>query len=395
MARVVFLNRFYWPDEVATAQLLTDLAERLVVRGHEVVVITSRPNRPDIAREETHHGVRIIRVRVSRAKGTGVVAKAVDYATYFATALWRLWREASRDTIVVALTDPPLLGIAAWLAGRAGGARIVHWAQDVYPELAISLSGHSWLRVFRPLRDLAWRRADRCVAISNGIAGKFLTAGVPASHITVIENWSPLAGAEPDAADVAALKAAWHLEAKFVVAYSGNFGRVHDLDSVIALARAMQPDSTIAFLLIGDGAQRSVIAAAASGLPNVMLQPPQPRARLAAALAVADAHLVTLRAGCENLVFPSKLYGIAAIGRPVIFIGPPGCEVAEVVRQNQIGYAGSPGQIAELAAEIRRLAAEPEARARLSAAGQRFGASRTADTAAAKWETLLEGLRTC
>ena len=67
--RALFLNRFYWPDEPATAQLLTDLAEALAARQVTVVVITSHPDNPAVPAEETRRGVHILRVRGSRWAG--------------------------------------------------------------------------------------------------------------------------------------------------------------------------------------------------------------------------------------------------------------------------------------------------------------------------------------
>ena len=110
--RALFLNRFYWPDEPATAQLLTDLAEALAARPLAVVVITSHPGGPAVPAEETRRGVRILRVRGSRwALRLGLIGKAADYGSFYLAALWRLLLTARRGDTVVAMTDPPLLGL--------------------------------------------------------------------------------------------------------------------------------------------------------------------------------------------------------------------------------------------------------------------------------------------
>src|SRR5206468_3558862 len=109
---------------------------------------------------------------------------------------------------------------------------------------------------------------------------------------------------------------------------------------------------------IGDGAQRAELEAEAArrGLPNVSFFPTQPRAQLAETLGVGDLHLVTLRPGCERLVFPSKLYGIAAVDRPVLFIGPPDCEIARIVATNGLGIIATRDDVPETAARILQLA---------------------------------------
>ena len=115
----------------------------------------------------------------------------------------------------------------------------------------------------------------------------------------------------------------------------------------------------------------------------------------AVALAAADVHLVTLLSGCEQLVFPSKLYGVAAAGRPVAFIGPADCEVARLVREEGLGVAGTPDRLAELAASLRQLQADPDRRSRHGAAAVHFAAAHDAGHAVARWQTLLQGLRAC
>lgn len=393
--RAIFLNRFYWPDEPATAQLLTDLAEALAAQGVEVIVIASHPGRADVPGEESRRGVRILRVRGTRwARRFGLLGKVADFATFFLAALWRLFAEVRRGEAVVALTDPPLLGVGAWLVTELRGARLYHWVQDIYPEVAIELAGQRWLAVLRPLRNLAWRRAARCITLGTDMAAVLAAAKVPPEKIALAPNWAP-AGLVPPPPDTATvLRADWGLTGKFVVAYSGNLGRVHDLEPVLEVAAQLRSDPRIVFVFIGAGAQRSALEAAAQrlGLTNLQFHPPQPRARLLAALALGDIHLVTLRPGCEPYVFPSKLVGVAAIGRPVVFIGPRDCEVARIVASppHPFGLAFDRSETAAIASSLRSLAASPVECNRLSSAAVHYAAEvGSAEQAANQWHTWL------
>ncbi len=396
MARLIFVNRFYWPDETATGQLLTDLAEALAAHGHEVTVVTSRPSQlpPDFT--GVHRGVRIAHVGSTRTDRGGLIGKAIDFATFYAGALWQLVLQMQRGTFVVAMTDPPLIGIGAWLIAKVRRGKLVHWVQDIYPEIAMELTGHSWLRVLRPLRNAAWRRADACVTLGNDMAGRITAAGVAPARLSVIHNWAPrgvcMSSAIP--ADTAAIRAAWGLTDKFVIAYSGNLGRVHDLDAVLELAAALRPSPNIALAIIGGGAQRERLqaAAAAQGLSNVHFFSAQPRAQLSASLAAANLHLVTLKPGCEDIVFPSKLYGIVAVGRPVIFIGPRACEMARCITENGFGLTASREALPELGLAIQRLSTDASARHQLTQAAVRFAASHTPAAAVTRWLELLARL---
>lgn len=392
MARVIFLNRFYWPDEPATAQLLTDLAGQLAARGRAVSVITSHPGTDGIPRDETHRGVRIIRVGGRRAGHPGLLGKATDWGTFLLAVTGRVLREARPGDTIVAMTDPPLLGLAAWLVSVLRGTRLVHWVQDIYPELAMELTGHRWLAAVRPFRDRAWRRADVCVTPGADMAGVLAARGVAGERIRIVPNWAPAGLAPTPATAAEALRCEWGLTGKFVLAYSGNLGRVHDLDSVLALAEALRDEPRFAVVVVGGGAQRAALEAAAvrRKLSHVQFRPAQPRSRLAESLAVGDVHLVTLLPGCERYVFPSKLYGIAAIGRPVVFIGPRDCELARIVAGHGLGLAAERTETAALATAVRELADHPARCARHADAAMKFtAASGGAAAATAAWETLL------
>lgn len=392
MARAIFINRFYWPDEPATAQLLTDLAERLAMRGLEIIVVTSKPRRADAPRRDARAGVEIIRVGSSRSASDHLAAKAWDFATFHVAAAWRLWRICRPGDAVVAMTDPPLLALGIWPIARWRSARLFHWVQDIYPELATALSGHAWPKAFLPLRNLAWRRAEACVTLGQEMAGVLSAAGVAPERINVIQNWAPQ-GLEPgDATSVAKLRSEWGLEGRFIVEYSGNLGRVHDLDPVLRVARELQKTARVQILLVGNGARRIALETAVRGeeRPNIHFRAPQPRSKLAESLSVGHLHLVTVLPGCERYVYPSKLHGILTIGRPVLFIGPADCEIARLIAARGLGLAFERSNITGIAQAIAHLAAHDAEREAMAKNARRFAEeSGGLDAAAEAWHKLL------
>lgn len=390
--RIIFLNRYYWPEEPATAQLLTDLAEALAAAGHAVTIITSRPGWSSLPSRQSHGGVAIVRVTGTRWATHGLPGKAVDFVTFSFLALLKICFVARRGDAVVAMSDPPLLGMGAWLIARLCGARIFHWVQDIHPEIAVAVTGHRWLRAVAPLRNLAWRRSDGCVTLGADMAGVLAQAGVPPARITVSPNWAPLGLSVQPRSAADSLRAAWQLEGKFIVAYSGNLGRVHDLAPVLDVAASLQGETDVAFIFIGAGAQRDRLEAQARqrGLANMHFHPPQPRGRLAETLALGDVHLVTLAPGCESFVLPSKIYGVAAVGRPVIFIGPRGCGIARLVTERGFGLAFAPDETAAIAAGLRQLHTDAAQLAQLRRAAEAFGRENIGPVrAGAVWVKLL------
>lgn len=388
--RIFFINRFYWPEEPATAQLLTDLATFLAARGHAVTVVTSRPPQIEAPASEVRDGVAIERVRTTRWGRRSLRGRAVDFATFYPAAFWRLLRLARRGDLLVALTDPPLIGVIGWLAARLRGARVAHWVQDIYPEIAIQITRHRWPVLLRPLRNLAWRQAVACVMPGHDMARTVRDAGLDSERVIVAPNWAPAGVAPPVESQVAELRHAWGLDGKFIVAYSGNLGRVHDLDPLLEVATALRDDPRIVFLFIGHGARRESLERAARdrALANVVFRPPQPREQLAASLGLGDIHCVTLLPGAERFVFPSKLYGIAQVGRPVLFIGARESELAGLIKAHELGAIFSRSDTGAIADFLRQLPHNPGQLARFRHAARAFQPHGLAD-ATAVWDRLM------
>lgn len=399
--RVVFVNRFYWPDEPATAQLLTDLAEGLAAEGWDVSVIASHPGHAGAPRCERRNGVTIHRVRGPRWGKRSLIGRMADFAAFLVGASWRCLRVLQRGDTLVTKTDPPLLGVMLWPWARICRARQIHWVQDIYPEVAMAVAGGRagrWLLAgLRGLRDFTWRHSTACVALGEDMAAFIRTQGVDASRISIIGNWAPTGLASAPADEVAALRRNWGLADKFVIAYSGNLGRVHDLDPVLDLARELRDEPHIAFLFIGGGAQHARLHQRVldEQLRNVHFQPAQRRDRLATALGIGDLHLVTLLPSCASLVFPSKLYGVAALGKPILFLGPDESEPARLVREHGMGLACQRETITTLASPLRQLSQNPVALARYGAAARQFAGQNGAFTSALSlWRQALLKPRT-
>lgn len=366
--RIIFVNRVYWPSQAATAQLLADLAEDLVRRGWAVHIVAAG------AEPTTRHGVVVHRTGPGDTHGS-LLSRARNYGRFLLGARRVLQTLLQSGDIVVPMTDPPLLGAALAGPAQERGARIVHWIQDIYPEIVPAHAGRwaAWpLWPLRWLRNRAWRAADRCVPVSADMATTVARQGVSPNSISIVHNWAPRELlTPPDPGAVAQIRQGWGLGDKFVVVYSGNLGRVHDFATVLGAATLLAGEADIVFLFIGQGAQMPDVVSAARPLRNVHFLPPTPREHLAAALAAADAHLVTLKPGFEKLVCPSKLAGILAAGRPALYVGPLDTEIARLLAEGPCGSSIAPGHAADLAAAIRRLRDDPPLRAALGQQARR------------------------
>ena len=325
-------------------------------------------------------GVEIHRVWTSWFGRGNLVGRAFDYATFYLSAAWRLWHLARRGDIVVAKTDPPMLSVLIGPVARQREARCVNWLQDIFPEVAEALgTGGTWvqplLRRLRWLRNRSLRAADINVVLGERMAERLIRLGIATASIRIIPNWADGALLQPIAPADNPLRAQWGLGNAFVVSYSGNLGRAHEIDTLLGAMAAMQSGkdpavtSPIAWLFVGGGALygRLQRETASRGIAGVTFQPYQPRATLAQSLSAADVHIVSLQPALEGLIVPSKIYGIMAVGRPTIFIGDTDGEVARMLERYTCGRVVAQGDSAGLARALMELAGDPDGTARMGA----------------------------
>ncbi|MEQ1846809.1 MAG: glycosyltransferase family 4 protein [Nitrospira sp.] len=362
--KIIFINRYFYPDHSATSQLLSDLAFDLAARGQEIHVITGCQLYGDphaaLSAEELIHGVHVHRVPTSRFGRTNLWGRAADYLTFYLGATVRLLRLVGQGDIVVAKTDPPMMSVPASWAVKLKRGVLVNWVQDLFPEVATFMDVYG-LRFAAPmlkrLRNQSLRSGRANVVLGEVMAERLREEGIPSDQITIIENWADGDAIQPVRRHDNPLLHEWGLDGKFVLGYSGNMGRVHEFKTMIDVAERLKVVDEIAFVFIGDGIARRWLEseAAGRGLKNVQFYPYQSADRLRWSLSVPDVHFVSLRPTLEGLIVPSKFYGIAAAGRPIIHIGDPDGEIARILDRERCGWSFCIGEVDALAACILRL----------------------------------------
>jgi putative colanic acid biosynthesis glycosyltransferase WcaI len=379
--KIVFFNRSYWPDFGATGQLLTELTRDLAGKhGWEVTVVAggeSPSKRPSfgIVSREKHEGVGILRVKGTRFTRRGFVGRFTNYLTYFFSAIWASFKVGSPD-VVVALTDPPIIGLVAWATARRTGARFVFLCQDIFPEVAVLLEdfrSETVNFVLERVNRFLVCRADRIVALGETMKQRLVEGkGARAEKITVIHNWADSELLSPRPKDNP-FSREHGLHDRFVMMHAGNMGLSQNLDSLLDVAAELPK---IAFLFVGDGVRKTFLVeqARVRGLSNVVFLPYQPRERMGESYATADVFLVSLKRGLAGYIVPSKLYGILAAGRPYVAAVEDDSEVAAITRDHECGLLVAPGDVGGMIHEITRLYRDRELVRRLGDNARRASA---------------------
>jgi len=378
--RLLFINRFFHPDQSATAQMLTDLAEGLAVSGTAVTVLTGRlrylGGETAVPSEEQYKGVTVRRVWSTRFGRQSALGRLFDYLSFYLSSVWAAVQTRDVDCVVV-LSDPPILSVQAVLLGRLKGWKTVCWLQDVFPEIAVradTLREGLRARLLRWAANWSLRSSDRVIVVGRCMERCLLAFGLQRDRVVLIPNWADGDHLTPVAPEDNWFRKQHGLEGQIVVMYSGNLGVVHETEALIHLIHYLRGMREVCFLFVGEGQGKTRLQnwAFQEKLESVRFLGYQNKEDLRYSLSAGDIHLVTLRSKMEGLSVPSKVYGIMAVGRPAVFIGPDGSEVASLIRESGCGEVFSPQESEKAALAILHLVQDYRRRENLGSAGRRY-----------------------
>jgi glycosyltransferase involved in cell wall biosynthesis len=347
------LNQFFFPDSAATSQLLTDVAGALAADGHSVRVICGRGGYAK-ANVGAVPGVTVVRTR-ALPFGHGAPARVLSYISYLCGAIWFGLR-SERPDVVLSLTTPPLLSLVAWLVTALRGGRFFIWEMDLYPDIAVDLGvlrAKSWFT-----RALGWAldrvrcRAAGVIALGDSMRERLLRHGIPSDRIHVAENWA-------DSNDIQPRRFPPH--DTLAVLYSGNLGLAHDVITLYGALETLAADARFRFIFAGGGPRREALErfCAQHQVRNVEFRGYCQRQELTDSLAACHVGLVTQKPETVGAVVPSKVYGLMAAGRPILYIGPAAGTPARLIRRFGCGWRVEPGDVEGFIAILEWLSEHP------------------------------------
>jgi glycosyltransferase involved in cell wall biosynthesis len=385
MPSLCILTQYYPPEMGAPQARLSELAERLIALGWSVEVLTALPNYPtgkifpgyDPRKPvvEQLGRVRVVRVPIFPSK-TGFAKRLASYFSFVGTASYFGPKLCAKPDLLFVESPPLFIGYAARRLAHHWGCGVVLNISDLWPESAVRMG------VVKP--GVATKLAEQLeVALYRAAAGvtgqsdeivDHVRRKSPGTAAEVITNGVDPARFGPGKADAAA-RALLGDEPGPVFVYAGLLGWAQGLDQILDLAASLPADAPGRFVLVGEGPDRERLAAriAAEKLTRVKLVPAQPRERVPAILAAADAALITLGMAIPGAV-PSKIYEAMASSLPILLVAEG--EAARRVHEAGCGLAVSPGGLADLRAAYHRLAGDASTRAAMGARGQEAARTR-------------------
>ena len=372
---ILLLNEYYPPDTSATAKMAAQVAEALAQR-HRVTVVAGRPSYdPDarypyaLLRRDMRNKVTVECVGSTAFPRHQMPRRVANYLSYLALAIPRAL--ALCPDVILAMTDPPIAGIAGAFIARLAGRPFVYNIRDLYPDMAVGgdiVSASKWVARWEALHRRALKQAARVIVLGDDMRDRILAKGVAPERVVVVRDGTAttLAPAQmPERSDPIVQEIRHGFP--FVVLHAGNLGFYGAWDTLLAAAKILSNENT-GFVFIGDGANRAALESSARDLPNVKFAPFRPVEQVAHVMMAGDLHIVTVKRGLEGVVVPSKLYSTLAAGRPILVVAPPESDAARIVVESGCGVAADPDDPAAVAVAIKELRAQP---ARLAEMGRR------------------------
>ncbi len=377
---ILLFNEYYPPDTSATAKMAAQVAEALA-RRHKVTVLAGRPSYDPsefypyaFLRRDTLNNVTVERVGSTAYPRHRMNRRVSNYLSYLALAVPRAL--VIRPDVVLAMTDPPVAGIAGAFIARRVGRPFVYNIRDLYPEMAVGgdiVRPGKWIERWEKMHRRALKQAARVIVLGDDMRHRILSKGVAPERVVVVRDGASLPVSMPDVNDSATRKIIEEIRCgfSFVVLHAGNLGFYGAWGALLKAAEILR-DESIGFVFVGGGANRASLEASAANLPNVRFLPFRPAEQVPHVMLAGDLHVVTVRRDLEGVVVPSKLYSILAAGRPVLAVAAAESDAARIAVEFGCGVAADPDDPAAIAAAIRELR---DNRARLAHMAERARAT--------------------
>jgi colanic acid biosynthesis glycosyl transferase WcaI len=372
--RILIYTYNYFPEPIGIAPLVTELAEGLVKRGHQVRVVTGMPNYPQrriyegyrgkLYLTELTNGVAVQRSYVWVRPKPTLLDRLLLELSFVVTSFVHALRGKRPDVIFI--TAPPLpVSVPAALLGWIHRTPIVLNLQDILPDAAVHvglLKNPKLIRIFERLEQFSYRTATKTSVIAEDFIDHLISKGVPAHKIVQIPNWVDVNFIRPLPKEKNAFRTEHQLTDKFVVIYSGNIALTQGLETVIEAASRLHHIRDLAIVIVGEeqALQRLQRCCEVCGAHNVILLPLQPREKLPEMLAAADVGLVVQKHNVISFNMPSKIQVLLASGRPVVASVPANGTAAKAIEQSGGGIVVPPEEPDALAAAILELYYQPE-----------------------------------
>lgn len=348
--------------------MLSQLAERLVFRGHSVTVYTMFPSLPEgkvfpgfqrrLWRAFHKNGMIVVRCfAFVYGRDRRPIWRVLSHLSFAITTIARLLLDSKPDILVV--EAQPVIS-SPWLVALAKLLRVpvVNYIKDMYPEVLedakMIQSDGLVATVARGVDRLTCLVADVNLVLSDSFRDVLVKSrGIPAGRISVIRDWIDGAHISPGRRGDEWRKEHEIPNSSFVAMFAGTLGIASGAEVIVLAAQELKKRGRddILILCIGEGVLKASMEEQAQklDLSNLRFLPFQPQDRIGEVQSAANVMLLTMSARHAFSSVPSKLITYMAVGRPILCSSDPESQIAKLVTDAAIGLVIPPGDPIALA----------------------------------------------
>lgn len=367
--KILFINAYFYPEEIAFSHLERDIISALLGAGNEIEVICPIPTRgisKDKAKEyknirsETVFGVRAVRFWAPQ-EGKNPIIRALRYF-WCNLREYQIAKKRCGVDAVFAVSTPPTQGLLAGKIAKKLGCKFVYSLQDIFPDSMVNAGmmkkGSILWKIGRKIEDFSYRSADRIIVISEAFKKNIVEKGVPEDKIAVVPNWIDTDAVMPvDKKDNRLYSELKIDKNKFTVVYAGNFGASQGAGIVVKSAELLKEQENIQFVVFGAGSEYADVKEYVKNkcLKNIKTFDLLPAERVSEVYSLGDVAVITCKKGVGKSGMPSKMWSIMACDTPILASFDTDSELSSILKQTGAGICIEPENVSLLADTILKI----------------------------------------
>ncbi len=363
--RILIVSQYFFPEEFK----INDLAREFVIRGHQVTVLTGKPNYPKGEYyegyqykgvvKESYYGAGVIRVPLRKRGAGGGKNLVLNYLSFVYNAnKYIRHNKMEFDAILVYEISPITQAYPALYCKKKYGGKVLLWVQDLWPESVTAAGGVNngfALSILDRMVKRIYSKCDVLLVQSDGFKKSILSKGDFESKIVYAPNWAEDLYLDKKMINSEAVSAM--MPDGFRVMFAGNVGAAQDVDCIVKAANETRDIPEIRWVIVGDGRARANVEEQAKKLgltETVSFLGRHPMEQMPTFFSFADVMVVSLKDEyIFSLTIPAKTQSYMASGKPIVSM--LNGEGNRIVEEAKCGLTAQSGDYKTLADNVKKL----------------------------------------
>lgn len=357
--KILYLPAYCFPEHAASSYLGDNRSEAFIKAGYEIEAFAPTPCRgisQEVRKEykrkkleKQYDGKYVIHRFSMYSEGKNPLLRALRYTLVCLKQMCIGIQKGKKMDILFLASTPPIQGAMGAVIKKFTGIPFVYNLQDIFPDslagTGLAKKGGLVWKIGRVIEDFTYRNADKIIVISEDFKKNIMDKGVLEEKIEIVYNWVDEQAVVDVPRSENRLFDKYGLDRnKFYVTYNGNIGLTQNIDMLVEVAKVLETNTDIHFVLVGEGADKKRLESIIKerNLENITLLPFQPYEDISHVFSLGDVSLVISKPGVGANSVPSKTWSIMSASRPVLANFDEN-ELKSIVENNNCGIFTAAG----------------------------------------------------